>query len=44
MQRPAMTIIKGLRIVWAMTNLPTQSKSIVYLLQFGSSCSEMSFT
>jgi len=24
-----------------MTNLPTQSKSIVYLLQFGSSCSEM---
>lgn len=30
-----MTIIQGLRIVWAMTNLPTQSENIVYLLQFG---------
>ena len=35
MQRPAMTIINKLNIVCVLTNLPTQSENIVYLLQFG---------
>ena len=30
-----MTIIQGLRIVWALTKFSIQSESIVYLLQFG---------
>ena len=41
MKRPAMTDIQGLRIVCVLTNLPTQSENIVYLLKFGSSYSKM---
>ena len=36
-----MTIINKLNIVCVLTNLPTQSKNNVYLLQFGSSYSKM---
>ena len=36
-----MTIINKLNIVCVLTNLPTQSENIVYLLKFGSSYSKI---